>query len=55
MLIFGYVVLGFSAFGFYSFLMLLEKKYGKKVALIVTLLFGIAALIGLFLAHPLKL
>lgn len=46
-----FVVLGFSSFGFYSFLMALEKHYGKKTALIVTLIFGALAILGLIL-HP---
>lgn len=47
--IFRAVILGFSSFGFYSFLMALEKRYGKKTALIVTLIFGTLGVIGLIL------
>lgn len=49
--IFRLAILGFSFFGFYSFLMLIEKRYGKKTALIVTLMCGIAGVLGLIL-HP---
>lgn len=43
------VILFFAGFGFYYAMMLVEKHYGKKVALIVTLTFGGLALLGLLL------
>ncbi len=47
--IFRLVILGMSAYGFFSFLMFIERKYGKKKALIVSLILGVLALSGLIL------
>lgn len=43
------IILLLSAYGFYTLLMDVEKGFGKKTALIVTLIFGGLAIIGLFI------
>lgn len=45
------IVLAFSAVGFFRTMDLIEARYGRKVALIVTLLLGALAIIG-FCVHP---
>lgn len=47
--IFRVFILANALYGFYNFLMLIERKYGKKGAFIATLIFGALALIGIIL------
>ena len=52
--LFRCVILAFSSFGFYSAMILIEKNYGKKTALIVSLILGALTIIGLILRPMLK-